>query len=114
MTLRRATRAPSVSHRAGTRAAPCGWLQLSEADNVVVLTRGVAAGEELRGPGDERWRADRQLAVGHKLAARPIASGETVLKYGFPIGVATQAIAPGEHVHTHNLASSYRALRGEG
>jgi hypothetical protein len=26
-----------------------------------------------------------------------------VLRYGEEIGLATQAIAPGQHVHTHNL-----------
>ncbi len=33
--------------------------------------------------------------------ARPI------LKYGAPIGVATQAIAAGAHVHVHNMRSDY-------
>jgi altronate hydrolase len=32
-----------------------------------------------------------------------------VIKYGFPIGHATQPIAPGDHVHTHNLATSLEA-----
>ncbi|MBR4254255.1 MAG: altronate dehydratase [Lentisphaeria bacterium] len=43
---------------------------------------------------------------GHKYAIRPIAPGENVIKYGMPIGHAKAAIAPGEHVHTHNLASN--------
>lgn len=41
--------------------------------------------------------------AGHKVAVRPIFKGEPVLKYGYPIGVATQDIAAGEWVHTHNL-----------
>ena len=40
---------------------------------------------------------------GHKLALRGISAGEAVVKYGFPIGVATRDIAEGEHVHSHNL-----------
>src|SRR5204862_3223901 len=38
-------------------------------------------------------------------------AGETVRKYGQVIGAATADIAPGAHVHSHNLAVS--ALRGE-
>ncbi len=43
---------------------------------------------------------------GHKYAVRPIRKGENVIKYGFPIGVATEDIAEGEHVHTHNLKTA--------
>ena len=43
---------------------------------------------------------------GHKYAIRPIAEGENVIKYGMPIGHATCAIAVGEHVHTHNVATN--------
>ena len=50
---------------------------------------------------------DRDIAVGHKLAARAIAQGETIVKYNCPIGVATQPIPAGAFVHTHNVASSY-------
>ena len=47
---------------------------------------------------------------GHKYAIRPIAPGENVIKYGMPIGHAKVKIAPGEHVHTHNLASNLSGL----
>jgi altronate hydrolase len=40
---------------------------------------------------------------GHKVAIRPIALGEAVRKFNQAIGFATAPIAPGEHVHTHNL-----------
>lgn len=43
---------------------------------------------------------------GHKYARRAIAEGENVIKYGMPIGHATRAIAVGEHVHVHNLATN--------
>ena len=41
--------------------------------------------------------------MGHKIALRDIAKGEPVIKYGFPIGEATEDIPAGGHVHTHNL-----------
>jgi len=46
------------------------------------------------------------LENGHKYAVRPIQKGENVIKYGNPIGHATQDIAPGDHVHTHNVATN--------
>lgn len=50
------------------------------------------------------------LDNGHKYALKEICKGESVIKYGFPIGIATQDIAFGEKVHTHNLKT---ALSGE-
>ncbi|MBQ7760937.1 MAG: altronate dehydratase [Clostridia bacterium] len=40
---------------------------------------------------------------GHKYALSKIEKGQDVIKYGFPIGVATCDIEIGEHVHTHNV-----------
>lgn len=40
---------------------------------------------------------------GHKVALKVIPEGEAVVKYGNSIGVATEDIAEGVHVHTHNL-----------
>lgn len=47
------------------------------------------------------------VALCHKFALRAIARGDAVIKYGQQIGFASQAIAAGEHVHTHNLTSAY-------
>jgi altronate hydrolase len=43
-----------------------------------------------------------RVPAGHKIAIRAHAEGEAVLRYGQIIGFATQAIAPGEHVHVQN------------
>ena len=43
------------------------------------------------------------LKNGHKKAYCNISCGEDVIKYGFPIGVATCDIARGEWVHSHNM-----------
>ena len=51
------------------------------------------------------------VARGHKLAVRAHRGRRPVIKLGFPIGRATQEIAPGAHVHSHNLAT---ALAGGG
>ncbi len=47
---------------------------------------------------------------GHKIALRPISKGESVVKYGMPIGHATREIAQGEHVHCHNMATDLAGL----
>ncbi len=46
------------------------------------------------------------LENGHKYARRDIRAGEQIIKYGFPIGTATQDISEGEHVHSHNLKTA--------
>lgn len=43
---------------------------------------------------------------GHKYARRDIAAGENIIKYGQPIGHATESIKKGEHVHTHNMKTN--------
>jgi len=50
------------------------------------------------------------IPAGHKFALVPHDSGDVVVKYGYPIGRATAPIAPGAHVHTHNLRT---ALAGD-
>ncbi len=42
------------------------------------------------------------IPFGHKAARRTIGKGEQIVKYGVAIGVATQDIEAGEHVHIHN------------
>lgn len=46
------------------------------------------------------------LKTGHKHAICAIRIGENVIKYGYSIGHATQDIACGELVHTHNLRTN--------
>lgn len=43
---------------------------------------------------------------GHKISVRHIAEGESVIKYGYPIGTATKEISAGEWVHSHNLRTN--------
>ncbi|HWU94821.1 MAG TPA: altronate dehydratase family protein, partial [Sphingomonas sp.] len=75
-------------------------------DSTATALRDLEAGEQALGV-----TLSEPVAKGHKVAVKPIAAGEPVLKFGFPIGVATRDIAPGEHVHTHNVST---ALKGSG
>lgn len=81
-------------------------LLLNPDDNVLVLRRGIAAGERVDlGTGEAE--TDRSLDLGHKLARRVIGEGEEILKYGAVIGVALEQIPAGAHVHVHNVRSNY-------
>ncbi len=51
-----------------------------------------------------------EIPYGHKIAVRDIKLGELIFKYGEEIGIATQNIKKGDHVHIQNLDS----LRGRG
>ena len=81
-------------------------LILNAEDNVGVACCDLAAGIELavRGatvclPGD--------VTLGHKLALRPLKVGDKIVKWGAPIGSATETVAAGGHVHLHNMQSDY-------
>jgi altronate hydrolase len=72
-------------------------------DNVVIARRQLVGGEPL--PSEDITVAGL-VPPGHKVATRAIGQGEPVRRYNQVIGTATQSIAPGQHVHTHNLAFS--------
>lgn len=84
-------------------------LQVHASDGVAVALRPLSAGSTVAVGGVKVVLA-QDIAQGHKFALRVHAAQEPVVKYGLPIGRATQAIAAGEHVHVHNLAT---ALDGE-
>ncbi|WP_333571781.1 UxaA family hydrolase [Sphingomonas sp.] len=75
--------------------------QIDPRDPVATALRPLNAGAHALGV-----TVTADIAQGHKVALRPIAAGEAVHKFGFPIGRATRAIAPGEHVHTHNVETA--------
>ena len=81
-------------------------LLLSPGDNVFVLRGALEAGETVA-LEEGTAHVPQRLGLGHKIARRAIAPGEKVVKYGAPIGSATEAIAPGAHVHIHNLQSDH-------
>ena len=84
-------------------------LVISDADNVATALEALSVGRPLTVNGYEMVVREA-IAAGHKIALRAIAAGEPVVKYGSAIGLATEDIAAGAHVHTHNVAST----RGRG
>lgn len=80
-------------------------LRIHGDDSVATALRDLAAGEVVLGV-----ELSDAVARGHKFALTGHAPGDAVRKFGFQIGRATVAIAPGAHVHVHNVTT---ALAGE-
>jgi len=78
-------------------------VQLHPADDVAIVKHDLAAGRELICRDGRRIETRQAIPAGHKVALRPVETGQPVRRYGQVIGLATRPISPGEHVHTHNL-----------
>ena len=74
-------------------------IRLHPQDNVAIALADLQPGFTL----PEGVTLAQPVPRGHKIALAPIAPGANVVRYGQIIGAATQPIAPGEHVHSHNL-----------
>ena len=88
-------------------------LVLDAGDSVATLIDNGAVGEtcQLKGEGKGTVRLAADIPYGHKVAIKPIAKGDVVLKHGEDIGQATAEIKVGEHAHVHNIES--RRGRGD-
>ncbi len=74
----------------------------------VVVVEGVKAGQTLTGWIMDEDRkvelvAQQDIPIGHKLALKDMAIGDTVYKYGIDIGRVVAPIRAGEHAHVHNI-----------
>jgi altronate hydrolase len=85
-----------------------GVWRIDPQDDVATALRPLSAGEKVKVGGTQITVA-ADIAKGHKLALHTIAAGAPVRKYGWPIGIATAAIGPGEHVHSHNVKTGLDA-----
>jgi (2R)-sulfolactate sulfo-lyase subunit alpha len=77
-------------------------------DNVGVAVVDIAAGADCSGRNlatnsPMQAHTVQAIPLGHKLALKDLAVGDTVTKYGCPIGQIVQPVKTGELVHTHNL-----------
>ncbi|MFI8996597.1 UxaA family hydrolase [Streptomyces sp. NPDC053542] len=77
-------------------------LRLQPQDDVAVATADTPAGSTVDAGGETVLLRD-DVARGHKIALRAVRRGAPVLRYGQVIGFAAADIAPGDHVHLHNL-----------
>ena len=77
-------------------------IRLDPADEVAIALMPLPSGRTIDVAG-MRTRLATDVPVGHKFALHAIDTGMPIRRYGQVIGVATQPIAAGEHVHSHNL-----------
>ncbi len=73
---------------------------ISPSDSVAVALFPLKKGE-----GAEGVVLLEDIEKGHKFAVKEIKCGEKIIKYGAVIGVATADIAPGRHIHSHNMTT---------
>ena len=76
-------------------------IRLHPSDNVVIAMKQIVRGTPI---AEESIVASGEIPAGHKVATRPVAPGEPILRYGQIIGFASKAVAPGDHVHVQNCA----------
>ena len=78
-------------------------------DNVgVVVVENLASGTDMFcvvTEDDSEFHAvsNQDVPIGHKVALKDLAVGDTVIKYGEDIGRIVSPVRKGDHVHTHNL-----------
>lgn len=77
-------------------------------DDVGVAVIDLAAGSEIGAATLEGEHAGsvvvrQDIPLGHKVAMRAMPCDKQVIEYGRAIGRVIQEIAPGEHVHIHNI-----------
>ena len=74
----------------------------------VVVVEGVKKGDALTGwIMDEdktiQLQAQQDIPIGHKIALKGMAVGDTVWKYGIDMGKVVAPAKMGEHAHVHNI-----------
>ncbi len=88
-------------------------LRLANKDNVATSLEDIETGAAVLvrlGKGSEEITAREEIPFGFKMAVTDVPREAPVIKYGEPIGIASQDIKKGQLVHIHNIAGA----RGRG
>lgn len=94
----------TLSH--ASHANYANYVLLSPRDSVVVALKDIDPGQNIQ-IGERMIVAREFIPAGHKMAIREMNVDSPVFKFGWSIGLATQSIAPGNHVHSHNLSCNH-------
>lgn len=110
MTIHQAAAAASASSASASSEKRTIHIVLHEAKDTVgvAVVEGIKAGDKLNAwimDDDEvvSITAKQDIPIGHKIAVKDMAEGDTVYKYGVDIGRVVAPIAAGEHAHVHNI-----------
>lgn len=90
----------------GAGRVPLGQMaiRLHPSDHVAIAKTPLPPGTQLEQDDGRVILVNQLVPSGHKLALSALEPGQPVRRYGQIIGFATQPVAPGEHVHSHNLS----------
>lgn len=86
------------------------YIKIHPLDNVIIALKDFVKGEVVSLDGANLEIRD-DVPRGHKIAVTAIARGAGILKYGAPIGHATEAVLPGDYVHVHNTKTNLSGTR---
>lgn len=89
-------------------------IAFTKKDNVATAIKDLSKGQiAIVTLGEEKIHVEllEDVPFGHKFALTDIPKGTQVVKYGEPIGVASEDIKKGQNVHVHNVVGQ-RGVRG--
>lgn len=86
------------------------FLLHQDGDSVAVAVDDLFPGE-VRGASikEGTWYTmviNHEVPLGHKFAMVDLAEGDTLVKYGIPVGFMTGNAKKGDYIHTHNVRSA--------
>ena len=81
------------------------FLKINPADSVVVCLVEKKKGEVIEVDG-RQITLSQDTPAGHKVLIKDVAEGEDIIKYGYPIGHARQAMKAGDWVNENNLKTN--------
>ena len=84
-------------------------VKIHKNDNVAIALVDLENGQTVSVHGKDVLLKD-DIPAGHKFALNDLKPNEKVIKYGYPIGLATADITAGQHVHTHNVKSDVNGI----
>ena len=85
------------------------FIRINSLDNVAVALQPLAKGTVIE-LDDIVVTLTEDIQQGHKFALKNLKTGESIIKYGNPIGHATADIPAGSWIHTHNLKTGLGEL----
>jgi len=79
-------------------------IKIDKKDNVAVALKKIEAGEQLSIQGENQdIKVKTEIPFGHKIATAFIPKDGKITKYGECMGISTEDIQPGDHVHVFNV-----------
>ena len=85
------------------------FIRINSLDNVAVALQPLAKGTVVE-LDDVVVTLTEDIMQGHKFALKNLKTGDSIIKYGNPIGHATADIPAGSWIHTHNLKTGLGEL----